>query len=263
MVAGEEAHIEAEQRLGRFEQQGGESATRQRMAQRHPGIGHRCVDQGEGGDAGRQRHEPQQGLGAIERVRAGNQRQRGDVGAHRETGPQQQWAEAEDRPVEQEAGHAAARLAHAPDGVEGLLDGHQHHEGGHHQQADTDPGQVPGLHGEAAQVLLQGLSRGRHEVAEDEALDLLARTLEGRDHREHGEGHRHHRHHREQAGVRQGRGAFGATIGHEPLQQEAPEFHDVGEALAHSISLIQIGPGWLSRPLPRRTVQDGTTTRLE
>ncbi|MNZ99039.1 hypothetical protein D3C78_1183490 [compost metagenome] len=61
LVGGEQADIQGEQRLGGLEQQGTEAAAEQCMATGHLGIGHGGIQQGEGGDAGQQRHQPEQG----------------------------------------------------------------------------------------------------------------------------------------------------------------------------------------------------------
>jgi hypothetical protein len=121
--------------------------------------------------------------------------------------------------------------------VEGLLDGHQHEEGGHRQQPHAEPGQLPRLHGERAQVLLHRLAGGGHEVAEDKALDILADVLKGRNGGEHGEGHGHHRHHREQRGVGQRRGAAGTAILDETPRQGQPELQPILHAMVHALSL--------------------------
>ncbi|MNO95638.1 hypothetical protein D3C76_872830 [compost metagenome] len=233
LIAGEQPDVHAEHRLGRLEQQRGEQPADQRVADRHPRVGHRRIEQGEGRDAEQQRHEAQQHPRARQRMRAGKHGQRGDVGRHGEAGAEQQRPQAEDRPVEQEAHHAPARLADPPDLVEGALDGHQHGEGGDRQEGHAQPGQMPRLHREVAQVGLHRLAGGGHEMAEDEHLDTLAHALECRDGGQHGEGHGHHRHHREQRGIGQGGGLVGGVVGEEALDQIVPEVDQALQAPMH------------------------------
>ncbi|MCY1445874.1 hypothetical protein D9M71_624060 [compost metagenome] len=122
--------------------------------------------------------------------------------------------------------------------VEGILDGVQGQQRGRHQHGDTDPGQLARLHAEHAQIFLHLLARRRHEVAEDERLDRLAKIAKGRHRGEHDEGHGHQRHHREQRGVGQCRRTLRPAIGEETADQmddEAPRHLQVFE---HCHSLV-------------------------
>ncbi|MCY1304605.1 hypothetical protein D9M70_543640 [compost metagenome] len=96
---------------------------------------------------------------------------------------------------------------------------------------------MPRLGGEAAQVFLDRLAGGRHEMAEDEHLDALAHALESRNRREHGEGHRHHRHDGEQGGVGQGGGLVRRAVRHEAPDQVVPEIDQSLHTLLHGVSL--------------------------
>ncbi|MNT47132.1 hypothetical protein D3C72_1838240 [compost metagenome] len=99
-------------------------------------------------------------------------------------------------------------------------------------------------------------------MAEDEHLDTLAHALECRDGGQHGEGHGHHRHHREQRGVGQRSGIVGAAIGEKALQQKAPEFQPIVQALTHALSLA-INSRPRCRPQILNPVQTKASTRLE
>ncbi|SST08369.1 Uncharacterised protein [Acinetobacter baumannii] len=263
LVAGKQAYVQPEQGFRGFEQYRGEHAAHQGMAHRDPGVRDRRIEQGEGRHAERQRHQPQQRLRARQRVRAMEQRQRSDVGGHGEAGPQQQWAQAEDRPVEEEPPDTAAWLANPPDLVEGFLDGHQHGEGGDCQKDHPDPGQVPGLGGETLQVGFHRFSSGGHEIAKDESLDRLAHAMECRNQRKHGKHHRHHRHYREQRGVGQRRRAVGSLVGDEAMSEEASELDPIVEMFAHALSLKSRRFFASRGGTSRRRVQSWSTRRLE
>ena len=226
------------------------------MAHRHAGIGHHRIQQRERGDLQQQRRDANQPGDVEQRARPDQQRQRRHIGADGKARTEQQRAEAENRPVDQEAAHPTARLAHPPDGVEGLFDGQHHHQRGDHQKDHPHPGQLPRLLAERLQIGEQGRPGGGHEVAEDEALQLAAQLAERRHQRDHREGHRHGRHHREQRGVGERRGAVQAVVVQEAAKQEPPELRHVGQPLPHAVSLPNV-------PAPRKASRLRQPGRVE
>ncbi len=209
------------------------------MAQAHPGIGHRHENQREGGDAEQQRQPAQHLLpGRSQHRIPGKKGQRCQIGTDHKARPQQQRPQTQHCPVQQEAGQASPGLTNTPDGIEGFLDVHQHQEGGDHQQRHPDPGQLPGLLGKLAQIITQCRPGRRHEVVEDETLDLPADLIEGRDRRQHGVGHRHYRYHRKQGSVGQGCGILRTVVFAKTADQIAAEIHQPLNSSWHRVPLF-------------------------
>ena len=120
----------------------------QRVSPAHAGVGHVVIEQGDARHGQGQLHELEQrqqalpGVAGHVALRGGQPEAglRGHIAGDGQAGAHEQRPQGERGPIHQQALAQGAGLAHAPDGVQGVIDREQQRQGGKakHGQADRD-----------------------------------------------------------------------------------------------------------------------------